>query len=188
MDTLVDEAQLEPGAVSGRSRQRSTGIRPRRKFPLAGSSGLTLDPDIADALIGRSENHRTLARSRKIERGQVADGFVDALFTTTQASTAPICAAPIWSTEVWASRTSSPDRRRASWFDNYLTTSAVSDRRFRSSGEMPRVLRLCAAPSARLNVSALANDLSVSTTAGYGPAGSGVPYPPGAGWSTNLNS
>lgn len=67
----------------------------------------------------------------------------------------------------------SPSRRRA-WFDNYLTTATQSVIREISPierlAEMPRVLRLCAARTgAELNVSALANDLSIParTTAGY---------------------
>jgi uncharacterized protein len=66
-----------------------------------------------------------------------------------------------------------PSRRRP-WFDNYLTTATQSVIRELSAierlAEMPRLLRLCAARTgAELNVSALANELSIParTTDGY---------------------
>lgn len=175
VDTLViDEAQLEPGLFRAIKAEVDRDRRPGR-FLLTGSARLLSAPDMADALVGRVE----LWPFSQGERAGIADGFVDALFTAPRelihgsdmrrADLVDRIATGGFPDIV----ARSPSRRRA-WFDNYLTTATQSVIREISPierlAEMPRVLRLCAARTgAELNVSALANDLSIParTTAGY---------------------
>lgn len=178
VDTLViDEAQLEPGLFRAIKAEVDRDRRPGR-FLLTGSARLLSAPDMADALVGRVEIIELWPFSQG-ERAGIADGFVDALFTAPRelihgsdmrrADLVDRIATGGFPDIV----ARSPSRRRA-WFDNYLTTATQSVIREISPierlAEMPRVLRLCAARTgAELNVSALANDLSIParTTAGY---------------------
>lgn len=178
VDTLViDEAQLEPGLFRAIKAEVDRDRRPGR-FLLTGSARLLSAPDMADALVGRVEIIELWPFSQG-ERAGIADGFVDALFTAPRelihgsdmrrADLVDRIATGGFPDIV----ARSPSRRRA-WFDNYLTTATQSVIREISPierlAEMPRVLRLCAARTgAELNVSTLANDLSIParTTAGY---------------------
>ncbi|CKO80385.1 ATPase AAA+ superfamily protein [Mycobacterium tuberculosis] len=178
VDTLViDEAQLEPGLFRAIKAEVDRDRRPGR-FLLTGSARLLSAPDMADALVGRVEIIELWPFSQG-ERAGIADGFVDALFTAPRelihgsdmrrADLVDRIATGGFPDIV----ARSPSRRRA-WFDNYLTTATQSVIReilpIERLAEMPRVLRLCAARTgAELNVSALANDLSIParTTAGY---------------------
>lgn len=140
---------------------------------------MTLSWPLPPPSTGLNSPHAMLEPRTLTKRSASTDGFVDALFTAPRelihgsdmrrADLVDRIATGGFPDIV----ARSPSRRRA-WFDNYLTTATQSVIREISPierlAEMPRVLRLCAARTgAELNVSALANDLSIParTTAGY---------------------
>lgn len=178
VDTLViDEAQLEPVLFRAIKAEVDRDRRPGR-FLLTGSARLLSAPDMADALVGRVEIIELWPFSQG-ELAGYADNFVDLLFTAPREL---IHGSDMRRAELVERIATGgfPDviarapARRHRWFDNYLTTATRSVIRELSAierlGEMPRLLRLCAARTgAELNVSALANELSIParTTDGY---------------------
>ena len=178
VDTLVvDEAQLEPGLFRAIKAEVDRDRRPGR-FLLTGSARLLSAPDMADALVGRVEIIELWPFSQG-ELAGFADNFVDLLFTGPREL---IHGSDMRRTDLIERIATGgfPDvvarakSRRRPWFENYLATATQSVIRELSAierlAEMPRLLRLCAARTgAELNVSALANELSIParTTDGY---------------------
>ncbi len=174
VDTLViDEVQLEPRLFRAIKAEVDRDRRPGR-FLLTGSSRLLSAPDMADALVGRVEIQELWPFSQDELAGEPS-WVVDALFDEprgllrTSARTRRqlidvVCAGGF------------PDpalrqpSRRAPWFASYARTSVehVVGRRpgQERAGEIPRLLRLCAArTSQEIVLASLASELGMTARA-----------------------
>jgi predicted AAA+ superfamily ATPase len=170
VDTLViDEAQLEPSLFRAIKAEVDRDRRPG-KFLITGSSRLLSAPDMADSLVGRVEIVELWPFSQD-ELLEKRSEFIDAAFGTPSKLMQPgalsrrdlierICAGG------FPDAVGRSPRRRAAWFDGYVTTTIervvrqVAD--IERAAEMPRLIRLCAARTAQeLNVSNLADEFRV---------------------------
>jgi predicted AAA+ superfamily ATPase len=168
---VIDEVQRAAALVRpiklAVDRERAPG-----RFVLTGSTDLLRVPDLADALVGRSEIH-TLGPLSESEIRGAPSRFVDACFAA-EAGAPPTS---ITRNELVALVTrggfpeavARPPARRAEWFRSYIRTVlertvpdvAAPDRR----AELPDLLRLLAARTASvLNNSELSRALGIPQT------------------------
>lgn len=199
---VIDEAQLEPELFRAIKVEVDRDRRPGR-FLVTGSSRLLAAPRMADSLVGRVEVVELwpFAQS-ELEAGRApAVTFVDRLFDDPSTLVRPgSLALPDLVRRVLTGGFPEAVRRsgsrRRAWFESFVTTVAQSSiaemSRIDGLGEIPRLLRLCAARTAtELNVSAVASEIGLParTVDGYLDLLARaflVRLVPG--WSTNLSS
>ena len=155
----IDEVQRVPGLFRAIKAAVDADRRPGR-YLLTGSANVMLLPGLSDALAGRMEviPLRTLSQG---ELRAVRERFVDRLF-------APEAILPLRAQEDFDAGSAlaaggypeavgrSDPRRRAAWFDAYVTTVLQRDirdlSRIEGLSELPRLLQLLAARSAAPSV------------------------------------
>jgi len=176
---VIDEVQLEPSLFRAIKAEIDRDRRPGR-FLLTGSSRLLSAPDMADSLVGRVETIELwpFAQSELTGSpspsppGTLIDSLVDdptGLLRASRVRDARSLRADVIEricTGGFPEVVRRTPRRRAPWFNSYVTTGVerailqVSD--IQRATEIPRLLRLCAARTAQeLNVSNLANEFGL---------------------------
>ena len=193
----IDEVQRVPGLFRAIKAAVDADRRPGR-YLLTGSANVMLLPGLSDALAGRMEviPLRTLSQG---ELRAVRERFVDRLF-------APEAILPLRAQEDFDAGSAlaaggypeavgrSDPRRRAAWFDAYVTTVLQRDirdlSRIEGLSELPRLLQLLAARSAALlNISELsrASGLPLTSLRRYlALLEAACLLEPLAAWSANL--
>jgi predicted AAA+ superfamily ATPase len=154
---VIDEVQRAAEILLAIKMDVDRNPRPGR-FLLTGSANLLTLPMVADALTGRIET-LTLSPLSQAEIERSSGNVVDALF----AGTPPAVAAARVGRAAWVhraavggypeARTRAP-RRRAAWFESYLTTTLTRDLAdigdIRKAQEVPRLLSLLASQAANI--------------------------------------
>lgn len=166
---VIDEAQLEPALFRAIKAEVDRDRKPGR-FLLTGSSKLLAAPDMADSLVGRVETMELWPLSQGEMAGR-PERFVDDLFEDPRGliRSHPVDRGELFSRVVAGGFPEAVGRkpaRRSRWFGSYVTTATQSVigglADIQRIGEMPRLLRLCAARTAtEVNVASIARDLTV---------------------------
>ncbi|MGH7868750.1 MAG: ATP-binding protein, partial [Candidatus Dormibacteraceae bacterium] len=165
---LIDEVQRAPELLLPIKREVDRDPRPGR-FLLTGSAQLFALRDLPDALPGRTETIELWPLSQG-EIDSTPDGFVDAAFQKGSAITLPRCGLRKADYVGRAIRGGYPEavrrdagRRRARFFDSYVTDLVARDVRqisdIEQPAEMRRLLNIVAARMGTLVVTqTIAND------------------------------
>ena len=172
--TILDEVQRLPKLFRVLKTIVDRDRRPGR-FILTGSANIMLLPKLSDSLAGRMETIRLHPLAQAEMQGGAADGkpdFIDALFSAsfkveTRQRLGRKLAERIVKGGYPALLTRQADRRRASWYKQYIDTIVQRDVRdlaqIRSLDAMPRLLTLVAGQTARmLNIAELAGPFELS--------------------------
>jgi hypothetical protein len=175
----IDEFQKAPGLLSAIKarvdRARAGGKRPAGLFILTGSANVWGTLRISESLVGRAERISLWPLSQGELRAR-REAFIDDLF----AGRVPrIAGAPIGRGAIAAALTTGgyPEaiaredaRRRGRWFEEYVAMTLERDvrdlsRNAQQLGELPSLLRLCAARiSGLLSPAGIARDAGMSPT------------------------
>jgi uncharacterized protein len=168
---LIDEIQRVPELLLPIKREVDRDTRPGR-FLLTGSARLLGLRDLPDALPGRSETIELWPLSQG-EIDGAPDGFVDAVFSHGVAISLPACELTKRDYVARALRGGYPEavrrdpgRRRARFFDSYITDLVTRDVRQISDIERPAEMRrLLSVVAARMGtlavVQSMANDVGL---------------------------
>jgi uncharacterized protein len=169
---LIDEIQRVPDLLLAIKREVDRDTRPGR-FLLTGSARLLDLKDLPDALPGRAETIELWPLSQG-EIDSAPDGFVDAVFRSDGHVTMPLSALTKRDYVARALRGGYPEairrdpgRRRARFFDSYVTDLISRDVQqiadIERPAEMRRLLSVVAARMATLAVAEpMANDVAMS--------------------------
>lgn len=167
---ILDEVQRAPAIFTALKRAVDRDRRPGR-FLLTGSANVLLLPALSDSLAGRMEILRLHPLSQRELAGR-PPAFVDALFgdgftTRSYSRLGPELVRRIVSGGFPAALARTSERRRATWYRDYVETLVQRDvrdlARIASLDALPRLLALAAGQTARLiNVSDLAAPFRLS--------------------------
>lgn len=166
----IDEVQRVPALFLAIKAAVDRDRQPGR-FLLTGSADVLLIPQAADALVGRMAIH-TLWPLSQGEISQRHETFIDTAFSSSlPAAPSPLVGdlADRLAQGGYPEARTRPGRRRAAWFESYITTILQRDirdlARIAGLADLPRLLAALAARSSQLlSFSDLSRDLQIPQT------------------------